>query len=243
MFSTNTKEKSITLNFIILTICLIAVTNGHFSDHAMAYNLDFAGTVLYDSQVGSTSGAAFQQKFTGSFFLEPDGLITFNRNLGSAFYSNSPSDDFYIGELTQNENIFHYVYSRDSDNPNIRMGLVWWTSQPTSITTHSSRITDIYGVVFYLNGNNFTAGNRIANQLEDYIFQQKTFNIIQGSIPITGCSLSSGEGFLGVITSSSFATESSLPVPLPSSLLLLICGLIILCSTAHISRKMIFSSF
>ena len=209
-----------------LLILAIAVTTVilWLPSQLLAYSFDFQGTVLYDSHVKKAQGAGFQQYFTGNLNLNNGGSLTFNRNNGSSIYHNPDPGNFLWGQFTQGGVDFFYAYGNNGNTPGIRMGAVWWTT-PTTITAYGVALTNVYGIVFHLDGSFFTQGDLIAQRLQDFLFNTGVYSSIHGVIPLTGCSLINGGGFLGAITSNQFPKPPE--VPLPASLWFLGCGLLV----------------
>lgn len=207
---------------LILVVTVMAVFLW-LPSQLLAYSYDFQGTVLYDSHVGSTSGAGSGQVFTGNFNTDDGGALMFNRDSGSSVYNN-PTGDFLWGGFTQGGVDFFYAYGSDGNDPEIRMGAIWW-SEP-----RNSTMSGINGVVFHLEGYHFTPGDLIAKRLAKYLFDSKAYSAPL-SIAVAECSPVAGEAFLGIFTSNQLPTPGAMAstsqVPLPASLWFLGSGLLV----------------
>ena len=210
-------------SLLILVIAVTAVILW-LPSQLLAYSYDFQGTVLYDSHVGSTGGAGFGQAFTGSFSTDNGGSLMFNRDGGSSVYNNPSPGDFLWGGFTQGGVDFFYAYGSGGNDPEIRMGAIWWSQPP------NSTMSGIYGVAFHLEGDHFTPGDLIARRLAGYLFDSKAFNVPL-SIVVAECRPVAGEAFLGIFTDNQLPAPpppSPSQVPLPAAIWFLGSGLLVI---------------
>ncbi len=223
----NTANHSLKKPLLASMIAIVAVLLC-LPAQVVAYNYNFQGTVLYDSQVGSSQDAGYGQNFTGSFSTENGGSLSFNRADGQNNYQQPDSGDMMWGNFTQDSVDYVYAYIKNNNNPDIKMGAIWWNAPKTITTYGTSR--QIFGVAFHLEGDEFAIGNDIVQRLENYL-NTGIYTDIAESVPLTGCSLVSGNAFLGVFTDKQVLDNNkntSSEVPLPSTIWFLGSGLLAL---------------
>lgn len=198
-----------------------------------AYNFDFSGVVLYDSQkadlgfsFGHSPGRGDQ--FSGSLNDE-------NLDFANLMVAGSEYHDFgalQAGAFTQNGLDYYYAFSQ-GDGVHDRMGMIWW-DQPRSFVVTGKWYEDIYGIAFYLEGSSFyTPAQLIADSLLSYLDKGYLNSLTEGrgnSLHYWGCQISVGTAFLGLLDEPQglYTEQPSSAVPLPAGFWFLGSGLLFL---------------
>ena len=186
---------------LLILVMAVTVITFWLPSQLLAYSFDFQGLVIQDSLANvplvRDHPNDYFRTFTGSVSTD-DGFLTFYTKYGGPHTYQNPGDLLW-GGFTQGEFDYSYIFSSDEKNPGVRMGIIWCGG---------------YGVAFYLEGDYPLVGD-IANYLN----------------PATR---SAGSGFFGIFYSGDdpfpiipIIPTSQSQVPLPASLWLLGCGLLV----------------
>lgn len=185
---------------LLILVMAVTVITFWLPSQLLAYSFDFQGLVVQDSLANIPLVRDHPNDYFRTFtgsVSTENGFLTFDPKYGSHTYQNP--GDLLWGGFKQSGFDYSYVFSSDGKEPGARMGIIWFEG---------------YGIAFHFIDSSLDVGG-LANFLDS------------DTRP-------AGSGFFGIFYSSDgpfpiipIIPTSQSQVPLPASLWLLGCGLLV----------------
>ncbi len=214
----------------LLLVLVAAMLVG--SATSRCYGYTFNGTVLYDNTASRGRYPGYRETFSGGVELDSGEMCFRNPSTQREF---ADFGTVFENSFSQGGVNYYYALSEAPDGRS-KMGLIWW-SEPVSLKVPLSNGDDyfqqVYGLAFSFEGALlYTPAQMIAMRLDTYLqtgFLPELYNTGQHSLYVTGCQLSAGRAFFGLLESPlPAAAEKGSPVPLPPAGWLLGSGMLAL---------------